>query len=188
MARAEAYLDLANYSVSVRNMRRRPILSVCIGTIGLVGTVVLVTFLWPQRADPAAELNAAAAAGDLGKVQALLAKGRSINGIAHGGFTPLIEAITNGETNMVRYLVESGADVNLRDDRKGCTPLIWLVAWGDRDAEVLSYLISHGADLNARDRDGHTVLDYARASPPRPKTLKLLQEALDRSGITQTNR
>lgn len=50
---------------------------------------------------------------------------------------------------MTRKLLERGADVNYRDDKKGSSPLIRAVA-RRRGIAFMELLVSHGADLNYR--------------------------------------
>src|SRR5277367_1715499 len=69
----------------------------------------------------------AAEDGDVEKVKALLKQGRSINEqdpSVKFGWTPIIAAIYQNNTNMVRFLLQAGADLNLGDS-SGETPLMW---------------------------------------------------------------
>ena len=98
--------------------------------------------------------------GDLGEVQMLLAKGAPINyQIAQNwNWTPLIGAVFAHHTNIITYLVDSGADVNIQAS-DGKTALIWLTFWNDEESVPYAKdLISHGANLNLKDKDGVTVL------------------------------
>ncbi len=76
----------------------------------------------------------------------------------------LANAATAGDVVRVKYLVELGTDINVRDD-EGYTPL--LTAVKTRYNELTRYLIQAGADVNLADRDGWTPLMYAawRDSP-----------------------
>ena len=65
------------------------------------------------------------------------------------GITPLIVAIANGHVEIVRYLLEQGADRDKASN--GCsTPLHWAAKGGY--LEIAMLLMSYGADLNARRR------------------------------------
>ncbi len=61
---------------------------------------------------------------------------------------------------MVRRLINAGAEVDARDDDKK-TALI--MAGRDNRAAVVDALIEGGADVHARSAEGHTALAYARA-------------------------
>ena len=76
---------------------------------------------------------------------------------ASGG-TALMHASGRGYSDIVKLLIESGADVNIQDNR-GYTALMSASYKGHR--EVAKLLIESGADVNAQDNDGVTVLMYA---------------------------
>ena len=80
--------------------------------------------------------------------------GGDINARDKDGWTPLMCAAIDGNTEMVKNLIDLGADVNARDNN-GKTPLHCL--W---DVESGQLLIEHGADVNARDNDGETLIHF----------------------------
>ena len=121
----------------------------------------------------------AAEEGDLEKVKLLLKEGRSINERDPRfkfGWTPLIAAIYQRNTNVVYYLIESGADVNIHDN-SGQTAIMWAMA-SDENLDIVKYLIAHGADLNAKDKMGATALSYASSAPPKPKLPQAVKAAM----------
>jgi uncharacterized protein len=120
----------------------------------------------------------AARDGDLAKVKLLIQRGAPINlQVASSfGWTPLIGAIYQGQTNVVYYLVENGADVNLAD-KDGVTPLMWLTSSRDEGVPLVKYLIAHGANLDAKNKRGMTVFDYATGDPPAPRLIEALEAA-----------
>jgi ankyrin repeat protein len=120
----------------------------------------------------------AAEEGDLRKVQALIAHGGSINERSGTkfGWTPLIAAVYHNRTDVIHYLVESGADLNL-GDKSGMTPLMWAIGRGDDGIDLVKYLIAHGADLSVTDKDGATAITFAESDPPKPKILEALKAA-----------
>jgi ankyrin repeat protein len=122
-------------------------------------------------------LGGAAGRGDLQAVQALLAKGASINQQPRGmnGWTPLVQAIWGQHTNVAYFLLEKGADPNIKD-HQGVTALWYAIARGDSNTNLVRVLIARGADVNARDIDGNTLLQIATGNGHR-EIAKLLQEA-----------
>ena len=62
----------------------------------------------------AEDLKSAIEKGDLEAVSALLEKGISVNEMLESEFTPLITATNSGHFDIVKKLIESGADVNAK--------------------------------------------------------------------------
>ena len=85
----------------------------------------------------------------------------------------IFEAIREGNLEKVKELIESGADVNAKDN-SGETALMW-AAWYDR-AEIAKILIDNGADVNAKNRWGKTALTGAICWG-NTEVAKLLEEA-----------
>ena len=79
--------------------------------------------------------------------------------------TPLMLAAMIGNINVVRLLLENGANVNARVTQinivtnTGNTALI-MASIAQRD-EIVRMLVSHGADVNAANSDGETALTLA---------------------------
>lgn len=69
----------------------------------------------------------------------------------------LLDAAIDGNIEMCRFLIVSGADVNAFDDA-GKTPLHWAAEYEDTD--MCRTLVDLGADTDALDKAGHTPLDY----------------------------
>lgn len=74
--------------------------------------------------------------------------------------TPLCIAIQKGEIDIVKKLIEYGADVN--EKSFGMTPL--MVAARYNKVEIMKLLISKGAVSNTKDEKGFTALKYAELS------------------------
>ncbi len=105
------------------------------------------------------EIHDAARAGDLAKVAALAEKDPgSIGGKDPAGRTPLHWACRGVHLEVVRFLVEHGADVNAAD-RSGLTPLHSLASRGHLEAARL--LIEKGARVDAATPGGWTPLHMA---------------------------
>ena len=88
------------------------------------------------------------------------------------GRTPLLLAAIAGELDVVKVLVDNGADVNARDN-VGTMPLMWAAFMGE--LEVIKFLMDKGADVNAKDKDGRTPLIFAK-SEGHPDVVKFLKQ------------
>jgi len=80
--------------------------------------------------------------------------------------TPLLTAISKGDINQVRSLLDGGANVN-EAGHAGVTPLIAAVAHERLEAAQL--LIEHGADVNLADSSRNTPLMVAADASPEIK-------------------
>ncbi len=102
------------------------------------------------------------------------------------GLTPLHLAIHGQHKEMVKLLIENGADVNARDSDYD-TPLIKAAQTGNN--EIIRALIKAGADVNAADMSGKTALHHLIMSGDM-ESIALLTEgganvnAADNDGMT----
>jgi ankyrin repeat protein len=88
-----------------------------------------------------------------------------------GGTTPLMQAVLYGDADSVKFLLEQGADPNIRNDA-GATALMWAVD----DLAKTRLLVEHGADVNARSEDARTPLLIAAGRFANTEVVKLLLE------------
>jgi ankyrin repeat protein len=79
------------------------------------------------------------------------------------GFTPLMTAALNGDRTTVLYLLDHGADPNLKS-KQGMTALLTLQLSKTDDPDMTIALLKHGADPNAKDRFGTDALSFAVTS------------------------
>lgn len=107
----------------------------------------------------------AASNDDLNAVKKLLEEGADVNKRDDDtGTTALDEAVMHGNRDMVRVLLNAGAEVNARTRNKQ-TALMRLD--NDATASLVRDLVNAGARVNARDADGDTPLIMAsRYSTP----------------------
>ena len=103
----------------------------------------------------------AAAAGDAARVREIVGRDRvQASAIAPDGFSPLGLAAFFKRREVVRYLLEAGADLRLASRQGGFTPLHSAVATeaGAVDIEIVRMLLDKGADPNAKGQSGSTPL------------------------------
>ncbi|MGD9720082.1 MAG: ankyrin repeat domain-containing protein [Pirellulales bacterium] len=108
-------------------------------------------------------------AGDAAVLESHLREGAPANAQAADGTTPLMLASLHGTPEMVRLLLDYGADPNLADKRRA-TPLLFAVG----DARKVELLIARGANVNARSSTGNTPLVAAAGYSDNLPVVKLL--------------
>jgi ankyrin repeat protein len=137
------------------------------------------------------EILIAAEKGDLKKMQELVINGADVNFVkvhqhdendkehkcghtCHGhqyDRSPLFWATLRGHTEVVKYLLDNGADVNLKNHRN-TTALHWAAL--NNYLEIAKILIEYGADINALDNYESTPLMYAVNGKASLELIKLL--------------
>ena len=112
-----------------------------------------------DRNTPGSPVILAAARGKSRLVDLLIKAGASINQKAGELGTPLISwAVIGGNRQVVRSLLEHGADVNATTNDKS-TPL--MIAADRGEANIVRFLIAQRAKLNSRNNEGRTALMLA---------------------------
>ncbi len=98
------------------------------------------------------------------------------------GMKPLHMAAWNGKVEIVRMLIDAGADVNAQDDEEDtkCTPLHYAAFNGHE--EIVRMLIDAGANLNVQNGSDSTPLHDA-AQNEQVKVIKILIDAGARKDI-----
>ena len=121
-----------------------------------------------------------------GVAEGLIERGADVNArTVDFGKTPLHEALDSGDTELVRLLLEHGADPNATDV-EGRTLLHW--AAEGAAAPTIELLLDHGADPTLKNADGDTPLDIvSRRRPATHPSTELLREAMDATAGEEAN-
>jgi hypothetical protein len=132
--------------------------------------------------DDVESLWAAVFANDAQQIEQLIGQGVTFNQVhpQHGGI-PLGAAIAYNHPDLVRWMLEHGADVDFRT-RDQDTPL-HIAAFFGRDA-CFRMLIDHGADPTLRNRSFALPADVARLDWPTTEYIaKLVDIEVDREQV-----
>jgi ankyrin repeat protein len=87
--------------------------------------------------------------------------------------------LKGGEDDVVKLILDKGADVNMGAGPSGFTPLMGAVEVGR--PELVKLLVERGADVNA-SKDGVTALRLAKMSQQRWNTKIEMIEILKKAG------
>lgn len=98
-------------------------------------------------------------------------------------FTPLLSACLTGRPEVVKYLLDKGADVNAKS-KTGLSALEAAVL--RNDPELIDLLISRGVDIEAEDKSGKTPFWVAAMFGYR-KSMKKLLDAGARCNLNNEN-
>jgi ankyrin repeat protein len=90
------------------------------------------------------------------------------------GRTALMLAAEMGQPDLIKALLERGADINTKEKKHGWTALIYGIRSGD--LETVQTLIDAGADINYNDEENASVLELAIILG-NPEIVKLLKKA-----------
>jgi len=137
-------------------------------------------------------LHEAAAVGNVNAVRTLISYGADVNIKSSGRIQPvpiLVQAATNAHFEVVKFLLESGADPQAHDN-DGLTALFWAacIRQGVRPVEetrakIIKILVEYGCDINAKQlSSSRTALDAAR-SVGNNQLAKIIQEYGGKSGL-----
>jgi ankyrin repeat protein len=113
-----------------------------------IAVFVLAAFI-PNSclADTGEDLLAAVRKGDAGRVKALLAQGADANAKSPYGATGLFFAADRGNIEIIKILLDHGANVNVKDTFYGATALSW--ATQKERWDVIKLLLGNGATAGA---------------------------------------
>ncbi len=132
-----------------------------------------------KRLDPKAQaLLDAVRSGDASAVKKMLRADKSLASTSDASdSTVLMHAAIRGETEIVKLLLDAGADPNAKNKRNG-TALLWAIA----DIGTMRLLLDHGADPNVSSIEGRTALYLAASQPGGSDVVKLLLDKGAKAG------
>ena len=139
------------------------------------------------RATATAPLEQATLEGRAETVKELIAQGKDINDRNTRGYTPLHLAATKNNSEVVKILLENGAEVDAVAIDSGCTALHYAASLGY--AELCELLARYGANLDAQTTRLETPLHLAVAKGHAGVVALLLKyharlDIRDRNGMT----
>ena len=126
-----------------------------------------------EGADITQELSNAVIADDAKRVKFLVSKGADVNKADSQGWTPLQSAARQRHDDLIKLLIELGADVNVGEP----TPLVAAVM---RDhVPSIKLLLEHGADMEKPGQAGFLPLPLAIAEDKYEAAKALLEAGAD---------
>lgn len=128
--------------------------------------------------DPSVMLLEAAARNDVKEVHRLLLLNVNPDSTNEDGLTALHQCCIDDNEELMKLLLEFGADINAEDSEKW-TPLHAAATCGHLN--LARYLINKGANLLAVNGDGNMPYDICEDD----KTLDLIESEMAKQGVTQ---
>lgn len=126
-------------------------------------------------------LHQLAARGELISVKELVKEDGHINELDEQSLTPLMWAAVYGQTDVVMFLVQAGANTEMYND-EGVTALMMACYHGSHG--VVKALLNSGLDIDQVDMEGNSALLYAVFGDQVESTRLLLEKGAD---LTQRN-
>jgi predicted small secreted protein len=130
-------------------------------------SLILISVILMTGCSTVTPLGRAAKSGNMKEVEALLRDGADVNEVMTPGLSPLHEAVfNNAPLDIVRLLIEKGADVNKKSCGDGwattcnCGTVLHIAACRG-NAGMMKLLIDRGSDIDALDQWGSTPLASA---------------------------
>lgn len=99
---------------------------------------------------------------------------------------PLIQAVRTNDDDLVRSLLEQGADIDAQDQDTGCTPLMEAARLSRR--EMCRKLLQTGSRLSHKDVEGRTALHMAASRDDAIVCRMLLDAGAQPSSYDEQNR
>jgi hypothetical protein len=120
-------------------------------------------------------VRAAVEQGSIEIIQMMLEHGWPVDKVFYGNQTALYFALKLQKTEMVRFLVEKGAEINPTNNTP--PPLQSACRFGN--LSLVNFLIESGAELDARNKEGFTALHQAASRGH----LEIVQYLIEQKGV-----
>ncbi len=124
--------------------------------------------------------NLSSSTKDVSILQYFIDKGIKTNEVDEDGNTPLINAASRNQLEVVAYLTEKGSDVNYTN-KNGHSALT--LAIQSNSAEVVAYLISRGAKTDIIDKQGNNLAYHLFETRGLPRDFDKKVNALQQAGF-----
>ncbi|MEC4896022.1 MAG: ankyrin repeat domain-containing protein [Oscillatoria sp. PMC 1051.18] len=112
--------------------------------------------------------------GDLIKLEEIIQHGVDINAFCVHGNTALHKACRHQKLSAIKFLLQNGANPNIREEERGMTSLFYAIE--RKNLEIVQILIDNGANLNIKSYEGLTPL---MMSVQQPSTLEIATTIID---------
>ncbi len=123
------------------------------------------------------ELAKGSAASQLQRIKDIIKSVPDINVSSPEGYTYLMIAVMQYKADIVKLLLEAGADPNIgRKDGVRPLAIIFLKRMDNRE-EIIRLLTDYGADPSLADKPGQTAFDFAEITQAEPHLIELLEQA-----------
>ncbi|CAD7701665.1 unnamed protein product [Ostreobium quekettii] len=104
-------------------------------------------------------LHVASDRGIYSTMKILLEHGAAVNAVSEAGATPMIEVLGGCKTELVRLLLDHGANIDVKNDRNGVTSL--MAAAMKQNHDVMEWCIAAGCNIEAADKDEQRAMHHA---------------------------
>ena len=123
------------------------------------------------------ELATGSVTSQFQRIQDMIKSIPNVNISNSEGYTYLMIAVMQHKADVVKLLLEAGADPNI-GRRDGVRPLaaVFLKRTEHRQ-EIVRLLVDHGADPSLCSRPGQTAFDFAEITQAEPPLIELLERA-----------